>query len=342
MKFNSVKANTITHRAAWFSTRPMIVLLVLAGLTQLCGCKTTFLQITPKQAELSQPTTVPLDMRSGLPIVSVLINGQGPYRLLLDTGAEITCLNRRVMRELNLPPSDYKWQQFTTSSGKLNIKSYKHIQTMTIGNAQLKNLDAMEIGITSDVISQNIPIDGLLSVRVFYNLLMTIDYQDNQLTIAPYQSIPLNSPNTYKSYLKYSIHQIVDLKVGHQTMPFIIDSGSSMGFCFLNHPGNEVTWIREPRLTHAVQTVYGKNSNVYKGQIRENIQIGETLILSPAVYNIISPDFIMAGPDQKKIIIKERTSLLGADVLKLFNVTFDQRAEHIRFKPNSAVENQAY
>lgn len=309
----------------------LIVILLLMSIG-LSGCKTTALQASPQQTQISTHTIVPLDMRAEVPIISVMINGNGPYRFILDTGADVMYINRHVIEQLGLPDSDYQWDQINSYNGRLEVKRFKHIESLTIGKAEFKHFDVAEWNHGTDQTASDISFAGLINARLFYDVIMTIDYPNNKLILSPYQ--PLRSrPDTLKFYMKDSIHMSVDLKVGKQTMPFIVDTGASIPFVFINHPGEGVNWITQPRRTETIMTAYGPNSNVYKGQMRDNVMLGSSIVMQPEVYNVLTSDFIMSGTDQKKIMIKQQRSLMGSETMKYFIVSFDQRAGYIRFRP---------
>src|SRR5258706_553297 len=70
----------------------------------------THAERTPRAARAKATTppasgtaTAPLDTRAGRPIVDVMINGKGPYRFFVDTGASHTVIDSSLTAELGLP-----------------------------------------------------------------------------------------------------------------------------------------------------------------------------------------------------------------------------------------------
>src|SRR5262249_1110188 len=49
--------------------------------------------------------SVRLDLSMGQPVVDVILNGKGPFRMFLDTGAGATVLDQSLATELGLAPS---------------------------------------------------------------------------------------------------------------------------------------------------------------------------------------------------------------------------------------------
>jgi hypothetical protein len=64
--------------------------------------------------------SVRLDVASGRPIVSgVFLNGQGPYRFLLDTGAQTNLVEASIARQLGLAPTFQT--EVDSAAGKANV-----------------------------------------------------------------------------------------------------------------------------------------------------------------------------------------------------------------------------
>lgn len=67
------------------------------------ACPFNFLILT---IALLPAAEIPLAVRQGRPVVDgVYVNGGGPYRFLVDTGAESSQLDRRLAKEIGLRPS---------------------------------------------------------------------------------------------------------------------------------------------------------------------------------------------------------------------------------------------
>src|SRR5215475_4489869 len=60
--------------------------------------------VTPSIASASPDHALKLDIRSGRPVVDgVYVNGHGPYRFLIDTGATFNVLNAKFAASIDLP-----------------------------------------------------------------------------------------------------------------------------------------------------------------------------------------------------------------------------------------------
>jgi len=58
----------------------------------------------PARIELRVPKTViPMELFDGRPVVSVRVNGKGPFQFALDTGVTGTVISKELAHELGLP-----------------------------------------------------------------------------------------------------------------------------------------------------------------------------------------------------------------------------------------------
>jgi hypothetical protein len=155
-------------------------------LTILAGAALLFGAAAPARAEApakAKPVTVPFELlRSNHMAVQVKVNGQGPYRLIFDTGAPITMVNNKVARAAGLLKGKAK-PAFTLfgSMGEVKIKS------LEVGGQKAENVAAIvmdhpTVGLLASKLG---PIEGIVGFPFFARYRMTIDYQAKTLTFEP-------------------------------------------------------------------------------------------------------------------------------------------------------------
>jgi len=108
--------------------------------------------------------------------VPVLLSGQGPYRFLVDTGADRTAISREVARSL----------QFVSSEPAL-LHSISGASTITTARVPLLQLTRNEIrGINAPLLEAvNIGADGILGVDSLRSLRVMFDFQNDTMSIVP-------------------------------------------------------------------------------------------------------------------------------------------------------------
>jgi hypothetical protein len=120
----------------------------------------------PQSLDLgAAPVAVPLVGPVTMPLVDVLVNGRGPYRLLVDTGANVTLLQGRVARELRLP---------VLRPGRES--QLVRVERLEIGAARFTGLVAGARDWREDI-------DGVLGFNLFSGCLLTFDYPAGTLVL---------------------------------------------------------------------------------------------------------------------------------------------------------------
>jgi predicted aspartyl protease len=116
---------------------------------------------TPLPPEF-QATAVPLKRRQGVMLTQVRINNQGPFTMLLDTGADSLFISRRVVAAAQLGQQP---AQAVQVRGFCGLEDAQRIQLppLTLGPHTVENLDAVVL--TSSVIEQ-LQVDGVLGQSV--------------------------------------------------------------------------------------------------------------------------------------------------------------------------------
>jgi hypothetical protein len=131
--------------------------------------------------------TVPMEM---LPsrhfLVKVKIDGQGPYSLILDTGAPLTIVTSKLAKATGL----------VKKGGGGGFGLFGGVNQLVIGKLEVGEVVAEKTPAvvmdhpTVDAISQAFqkdfgPIDGIVGFPFFARFAMTVDYQKKELTFKP-------------------------------------------------------------------------------------------------------------------------------------------------------------
>jgi predicted aspartyl protease len=129
-------------------------------------------------------------------IVPVMLDGQGPYRFLLDTGSSRSAITRRLADTLRL--AEMGQTRMVTPSGR-RLLPLAWIGRLEVGSAQAHGVQAMvvpegDLGARGDV-------DGLVGLDVLGRFAFTIDYKRRHIrwdggdagTVAAGVRLPLSS-----------------------------------------------------------------------------------------------------------------------------------------------------
>jgi hypothetical protein len=126
---------------------------------------------------------VPFELlKSGHLAVMVKINGQGPYRLVFDTGAPVNLFNNKIAKESGLLKDVAK--PLIAPFGAIGEVK---VAMLEIGDARAEDVPAVVMDHpTLEAMSKALgPIDGIVGFPFFARYKMALDYQAKTLSLTP-------------------------------------------------------------------------------------------------------------------------------------------------------------
>ena len=112
--------------------------------------------------------------------VPVMINGQGPFDFVVDTGADRTVISEELAKQLNLPQSGTATLHAMGGSAKVKLVSIKTVQVST---NIAKRVEAAALP------RRNVGADGLLGIDSLKNQRIVMNFQSNTMRVEP-ASVP--------------------------------------------------------------------------------------------------------------------------------------------------------
>lgn len=178
----------------------------------------------PKTAD-AKPIVVPIEL---LPsrhfVVQVELDGTGPYRFILDTGAPLTIVNSKTAKAAGLSkkPGGGGGLMGMLSSGMNQVT----VPTMKIGEVTADKtvavvMDHPTVAAISDAFAKESgTIEGLIGFPFFARYAMTVDYQKKELTFTPNGY----KPGDYMADLQASL-----MKLDEKNQPRVIKPAGVWG-----------------------------------------------------------------------------------------------------------------
>ncbi|KIP87039.1 hypothetical protein SN15_04990 [Stenotrophomonas maltophilia] len=166
---------------------------------------------------------VPFDIVDGRIYLQVQVNGRGPFRFAVDTGASgIGRADSRLATALDLPLHG----QATTSDGVASAS----VQTVRIDSLALGAVVRRDVEIiTRDYNAHNAPeaaFMGILGRGFFDDGLLVLDYPRRTLSFSRTQQLPTRGPNA----LPYERAFRVPVRIGGQQVLGQLDTGANVSF----------------------------------------------------------------------------------------------------------------
>lgn len=158
--------------------------------------------------------------RIGRIAAPVMVNGKGPYRFILDTGASQSVITKRLADELGLILTPESRVMLHGVTGSLAVPAVR-LDTLQTGDLIQKDL---RVAVLGSVMGGG---DGILGVQGFEGLRVAVDFKNDRITItrSKNQRARLHE-GVIKANLRFGGLLVVDGYVGRIKVKAVIDTGA--------------------------------------------------------------------------------------------------------------------
>jgi predicted aspartyl protease len=261
--------------------------------------------------------------------VPVSIEGQGPYRFVVDTGAERTIISRELARELDLRQGRTATVHSMTEVSRIGTVV---IPGLTIGSRTVSDIHAPALA------RQNLGAAGMLGVDSLQSQRVVFDFERQEMTISPAarreERWPTDGTIVVTGRRHYGRLVLVDAQVDGQRVWVIIDSGSqvSVANTALRDALRRRGRLGPTREIQLISVTGGRMNADYA--VARRIRIGGIDIVSmPLAFADVHPFRQLQLTDRPAL-------LLGMDALQLFDrvsVDFVRRRMRVLLDDSSQV-----
>ncbi len=243
--------------------------------------------------------------RIGRVMTHVMVNGKGPFRFVIDTGASRSTLAPHLARALNLQHSVGRNVMLNGVTGAAEVPTVA--------------VDSIEIGALRFV-KQDLPViftsimgnaDGILGVAGFQDQRIDVDFKRDRVSVLESSGRrPHYSMVTARATRNINGLMIVDVRIGRRIRAkAVIDTGAerSLGNLALQNAMNKGRKKRDP----VSAVVHGATPDIADGDVQEirEATIGDMTLSNLAVIFADFHVFKLWGLDQ------EPAMLIGMDML---------------------------
>jgi hypothetical protein len=272
-------------------------------------------------------STLPFDLIDNRIVINVMLNGQGPFRLIFDSGA-VAVISPEVAHQLGL-----KIENLQTGEGGVGEQRVERggatVSRIEVGDIRLP---AEEFGVISFSDSKYVfgtnRIDGIIGYPLFKRLVVRIDYESKQLTFTEAAGFVYKGRGTAVPIdFDYHLPQVKGELDGVPGI-FVIDTGARSSL-ILYGPFVEQNNLRA-KYKASFEGITGWGIG---GPVRSFIVRAQTLKLgSVEVHDLIAR---LSLQKSGALTNANRAALVGPDVLKQFTTIFDYSRRRIIFEKNN-------
>ena len=261
-------------------------------------------------ATQSRIYSIPLELIHDKPYVSVLVNGHGPHRFLIDTGTGTDALvTPALAEELHLPVVGRA--HLTDPSGLGEQRSeIARIDSLNLGGAEFSDIDAVVHKLYGDV-----NCEGVLGFTLFEDFLLTLDFPGHRMTLATGVINADAGEDAGGSVLPFRMPEgvpIVALKIDEQQFEAQIDSGGT-GLSVPEKDSKELKFGEAPVEFGSAESV-STRFQIKGARLRSDVRLGRYTFTQPFIE--INSAFPLVN--------------IGSTPLQHFIITFDQLNELVR------------
>ena len=282
----------------------------------LAGCFSLDREV-PKapKTDLGDKTVVlPVRTLDNLLIVEAKWDRDGPYHFLIDTGLSVTMVTPELAArygEKNVKAPEGPQVRVQSFDGKIATLPSVRLSRIELGRARFSNVPAL-IYDCADLTGQlGVRIDGILGFPLFRRTVLTLDYPNQQVRLAPLGTAE-PARGSAIAFNNSSKTPLIPIRLGDRTFIALIDSGNDETLS-LNPLGLSPKYATEPTEGPTVGTLTGDRMEEV-GRLSETVSIGD--------YSV----------PRSLVEITDEFSALGGGILKHFTITFDQERSQVSFE----------
>jgi predicted aspartyl protease len=256
--------------------------------------------------------------------VPVSIAGSGPYRFVVDTGAERTVISRELAATLNLP---------TGSTAQLHtVAGARSVETKVLAGLSVSRAAAIPV-IAPALPERALGAHGILGVDTLKDKRVLLDFKSRQMTVEPasrrVQSIANDDDDAeivVRARRREGRLVISDARVQGRNVAIVVDTGAE--YSIGNPALLRAVMKRRPGIALYPITLIGVTGEEVAAQVAviEDVQLGSlTLANTPIAFADVLP-FRTLG------LARRPALLLGMNTMQAFDkVAVDFSSRSVRF-----------
>jgi predicted aspartyl protease len=135
-------------------------------------------QVAPNESSTASAETLTTgDDANSRMTVPIMVNGQGPFRFIIDTGADSSVISRELADRLALPPG--KKARLVSLSGINDVHMVRIDSLRVSANRELRNLRVPALA------AENLGADGLLGLDALKGQRILLDFAAQSMIVEP-------------------------------------------------------------------------------------------------------------------------------------------------------------
>ena len=238
----------------------------------------------PLFTRISQETVVPAEVSSHGMFVSVMINGQGPFRMQVDTGCSYSMISPEVAaaveaRGVDSDPDD---TQVTNGLGDSLSVPRVLLDSIAVGGVQFEGVVAgvVPLELQSKIDSRGL--DGLLGYSLFSDLFFALNFPGQELSLSPDWPKNLQPVRAELPVIERSGVPFVAVELQGQAFELMVDTGANDRLHLPPEAASSLNWKTAPRPGFLL-AVAGEVGHEQIGRLTGTMELGGLRQVEPVL-----------------------------------------------------------
>jgi CubicO group peptidase (beta-lactamase class C family)/predicted aspartyl protease len=270
----------------------------------------------PRIEGRSTETVLPMLLHNMAPTVEVSLNGHGPYRFFVDTGAAGTLVDTSLMKELDLPVTG-EVQLGSPAGGDPVITPSVRVEKIEVGPTVFAGVQAIVMDIAAFEQDPNAP-KGILGLNLFHGMLLTIDYPRDRILVREGDLRAADGAEIFQ-YKEANSVPTVPIAVAGMKFDAYLDTGAPGGITLPKKYTDRLPLASQPVEVGRAHFV-DREMPILEAPLKGLLEIGRHSFENPPIH------FAEFFP----------TALLGYEILSQFAITLDTRSRLVRLERSSS------
>jgi predicted aspartyl protease len=266
----------------------------------------------PLFTRINQPVSIPAEVTGHGIFVSVTINGQGPFRMLVDTGCTCTMISPEVAAAVEARGIDVEEGSVQAVNGFGDAISMPRVllDSITLGGVQFEGVVAgvVPLEVQSKIDSREL--DGLLGYTLFSDLFFALDYPNQKLVMSSEWPPNLAPVRAELAITERTEVPFVSVMVQGKDFEVMIDTGATDRLHLPPASVASLSWKTPPRPGLLI-AVAGEIDREQVGRLSGELELGQLRQVEPVVD------------------ISDGTPSIGIGLLHSFCLVFDESEDKL-------------
>jgi predicted aspartyl protease len=253
--------------------------------------------------------------------VAVNVNGTGPYRFVVDSGADTSVVGERIARNLALPPGKPVLLNNMTDSRRVDRVL---VDSLQLGDATIENLQLPAL------LERDLGGEGMIGIDALVQQRLMMDFETRTIKVEdaakPMSRQGMDGDIIVVARLRRGQLILTQVKANGRPIEAVVDTGSEITIGNLALRDQLIRRIPDKFKTIGVTGVTGVKMDLQLANISE-LRVGKIILRNIPIAFADVPPFHVFG------MVEKPSLLLGTDILEAFRrVSLDFRARKVRFQ----------